>query len=124
MSIEFPDDADGEALKLLAEKGLDMRQAVSFEFSIHVSSEEGARIVSERLRTAGLGESIEAVYDEGELGEGEDMTAQYEQFWPSWTVYVYRTMAPDYRNVVEFQRALADICHDMGEPSGWTVEIG
>ena len=123
MSTEFPDDSDGHALRMLAESGFDMNRAVKFEFSIHVENEESSESVLEKLKAAELGDSIEAVFDEGELEDGEEMTSENEQFWPSWTVYICRTMVPRYQAVVEFQRTLTEVCQDAGRPDGWTVDM-
>jgi len=75
------------------------------------------------LKAAKLGSSVEAVFDEGELEDGEELGRENEQFWPSWTVYISRTMIPDYEAVVGFQKALAGVCQGAGTPDGWTVEI-
>jgi hypothetical protein len=123
MSTDFPNDSDGSALRQLAERGLDMERAVKFEFSVHVEDEQRAERVLGSLKAAKLGDFVEVVFDEGELEDGEEMTSENEQFWPSWTVYICRTMLPNYEAVLEFQRALADVCQEEGRPDGWTVEI-
>ena len=123
MIIDFPNDSDGSALRQLSERGLDMNRAVKFEFSIHVEDEERAERVLGLLKAAKLGDLGEVVFDEGELEDGEQMTSENEQFWPSWTVYICRTMLPSYEAVIEFQRTLADVCQEAGRPDGWTVEI-
>lgn len=98
-----------------------MNSPMLFEFAVAVANEADARSVVERLRAAKLGESIEAVYDPGELEEGEDSPEEQEQFGPSWTVLVIRSMKPTYANVVGFERALAEVCSGIGEPDGWNV---
>ncbi len=123
MDGEFPDDSDGRVLKMMAERGLDMSRPVKFEFSIHVEDEENAKIVLEGLKAAGVGDAKEIIFDEGELEDGEEMTKENEEFWPSWTVYVYQSMVPGYERVIEFQRTLAEICKEHGKPDGWTVEL-
>jgi hypothetical protein len=123
MSTEFPNDSDGDALRQMAERGIDMNRAVNFEFSIQVEDEDGAKRVLEMLKAAKLGGPLEAVFDEGELEDGEAKTSENKQFWPSWTVYLCRSMLPRYEAVVEFQRTLADVCQDAGRPDGWTVEL-
>lgn len=116
-------DGDRNALSQLAERGLDMTRPVKFEFSIHVEDKEKAERVLSALKAAKLGSSVEAVFDEGELEDGEALSSENEQFWPSWTVYVSRTMIPSYEAVVGFQKALADVCEGAGMPDGWTVEF-
>ena len=100
-----------------------MNQVVTFEFSIDVEDEDGAKRVLEMLEAGELGGPVEVVFDEGELEEGEAKTGENEQFWPSWTVYIRRSMLPSYEAVVDFQRTLARVCQDAGRPDGWTVEL-
>jgi hypothetical protein len=100
-----------------------MTRAVKFEFSIHVENRENAERVLEVLKAARLGSSVEAVFDEGEFWDGEEPSKGNEQFWPSWTVYISRTMIPTYEAVVGFQKTLAEVCQGVGTPDGWTVEI-
>jgi hypothetical protein len=119
----FPNDSDGDALRQMAERGIAMNQVVKFEFSIHVEDESGAKRVLEMLEAAKLGGPVEVVFDEGELEEGEVKTSENEQFWPSWTVYIRRSMLPSYEAVIDFQRTLARVCQDAGRPDGWTVEL-
>ena len=123
MDTESSNDSDRDALSRLAESGVDMTRAVRFEFSIHVENQEMAEHVLGVLKAAKLGSSVEAVFDEGELEDGEELGRENEQFWPSWTVYISRTMIPDYEAVVGFQKALAGVCQGAGTPDGWTVEI-
>jgi Regulator of ribonuclease activity B len=123
MGNEPKHDDDRNALSQLAERGLDMTRAVKFEFSIHVEDKEKAERVLSALKAAKLGSSVEAVFDEGELEDGEELNRANEEFWPSWTVYISRTMIPSYEAVVGFQKTLADVCQGVGIPDGWTVEI-
>lgn len=124
MENELPDDSDGQALKILARKGVDMRCPIMFEFAIHVDDEKDSKLVVEKLRAANLADSIEVIYDEGELEQDEEMTEANRQFWPSWTVYVCRRMVPNYTGVIQFQNTLTNICLGAGKPDGWNVEIG
>ena len=100
-----------------------MTRAVEFEFSIHVEDKEMAERVLNLLKASKLGSSVEVFFDEGELEDGEGLSRENEEFWPSWTVYISRTMIPSYEAVVGFQKVLADVCQGAGIPDGWTVEI-
>jgi hypothetical protein len=118
----FPNDADGLALQQMANRGVDMGKPIGFEFYIHVDNEETAASVLNALKAAGLGEGTEIVYDEGELEEGEQMTKENEEFWPSWTVYVYRELMPEYSGVIEMQRVLGALARPHGgRIDGWGV---
>lgn len=123
MSTESSNDSDRVALSQLAERGLNMTRAVEFEFSIHVEDKEMAERVLNLLKASKLGSSVEVFFDEGELEDGEGLSRENEEFWPSWTVYISRTMIPSYEAVVGFQKVLADVCQGAGIPDGWTVEI-
>ncbi len=118
--VNFPSDSDGVALKKMAELGVDMSQPVGFEFYIHVENSKQADDVYQVLIEAKIGDEAESVYDEGELEEGEEMTEENKDFWPSWTVYVYYKMVPDYNKLVEFQEILNKLSKPLGGRSdGW-----
>ena len=121
---EHPDDADGDALRLLAQRGANMERPMLFEFAVAVANESDSDSVVERLLAANRGGSIEAVYDPGELEEGEeDSPEEQEEFGPSWTVLVTCSMKPTHANVVGFERSLAEACSGIGELDGWNVAI-
>ena len=124
MSAELTYDADGRALRMIAQRGVDMQIPMTFEFFIHVEDELNSEKVLTRLKTAGVGKDNEAVYDEGELDEGEEPTEENKDYCPSWTVCVCHDMIPSYDQVVSFQKRLVEICGDLGKPDGWTIEIG
>ena len=122
---KFPNDADGMALRQMAIRGMDMENPVGFEFYIHVEDEATAAVVLNAVKHAGIGDGAEIVYDEGELEEGEQKTPENEEFWPSWTVYVYRRMLPEYLGVVEAQEVLDGLAKLYGgKIDGWGVYQG
>jgi len=121
---DFPLDSDGMALKRLVESGLDMSQGVEFEFFIHVENQQQATNIYKALEEKKIGDKIETEYDEGELENGEIMTEENQEFWPSWTVYVYYKMVPDYNKIIAFQETLDKISNPLGGKSdGWGVCI-
>jgi hypothetical protein len=65
----FPDDADGEALELLASQGIDMTQPIQIEFALAAPDEESAKTIEAALIQAGY-EAV-AEFDDGEQMEGE-----------------------------------------------------
>jgi hypothetical protein len=120
--VDFPLDSDGMALKKMAERGMDMSQPIGFEFHIHVENKQQADDIYRALKEAKIGDEAESVYDEGELEEGEEMTEENVEFWPSWTVYVYYKMVPDYNKLIEFQEMLNRLSAPFGgKPDGWGV---
>jgi hypothetical protein len=123
LESELPDDGDGMAWKLLAQRGVDMRLPLRFEFTIRVADERSGQIVVARLKNQHIGDSQELVYDPGELEEGEEMTKSNAEFWPAWTVCVCREMLPRYQEVTEFQHTLKRVCDDLGSPDGWTARV-
>lgn len=117
----FPNDSDGEALQRIAELGLDMSKALPFEFFIHVGSKQSADVVVQILEKAKIADKLKIVYDEGELEVGEKLTEENKEFWPSWTVNVYRSMVPEHAKVIEFQEELSRLIKANGTPDGWGI---
>lgn len=68
---QFPDDADGEALELLASQGIDMSQPIQIEFAVAAPDEESAKAIEDALIQAGY-EAV-AEYDDGESMGDEHM---------------------------------------------------
>jgi hypothetical protein len=122
MMIEFPLDSNGMALKKMAERGMDMSKPIVFEFYIHVENKQQANDIYMALKEQKIGDDAESVYDEGELEKGEEMTEENEEFWPSWTVYVYHKMVPDHSKLLQFQEELNRLSKPFGGWSdGWGV---
>ena len=120
----YPADDDGQALARLAESGIDMSTELVFEFSLLVKNEDEAKAVTKALQVNKIGQKYETDYDEGELEEGEEMTEENSEFWPSWTVYVIVSMLPKYEEVVAFQNSLREVCSkDGGSLDGWGVSV-
>ncbi len=116
----FPNDGDGLALQKMAECGINMQQPVAFEFYIDSKNKETSERVKDALEQARIGEHIEIVFDEGELDDGEEMTEDNVEFWPSWTVYVKLTIIPDYTKILQFQENLDTLSKPFGgKADGW-----
>ncbi len=114
----LPNDSDGLALQQIANRGIDMDKPIGFEFYVHADSEIIAIDVMDALKKEGVGDAVEIVFDEGELDEGEAMTEENEEFWPSWSVYIFRTMVPNYVDVVEMQ----DVLDRFSRPHGGLID--
>ena len=118
----YPDDVDGNILRNLAESGHDMSKPLVFDFFVDSPDQESSKNIEKELIKAGF--SAEAHFDEGELEEGEEMTEENEEFWPSWTVYVFSKMVPSYDEIMRIQEQLDTIAAPFnGKADGWEIEI-
>lgn len=119
----YPDDEDGEVLTGLAAKGVDMSKPLAIDFPVAVPDEASAKAVHKALVKAGY--ECEIVYDEGEPDEDEEADPDDEEFGPSWTVYAYVTMVPEYHEIVRIQADLDRLARPLGGHSdGWGVLLG
>lgn len=115
----YPNDDDGKVLKFMAESGIDMTASIEIEFPIDSKDEETSEKIGEKLKQNGYG-NIEIDFDEGELKKGEKMTAENEEFWPSWTVYTTFNMIPKYDQIIKIQKDLNALVIPLGGKSdGW-----
>lgn len=120
--MNFPNDDDGALLQMLFEHGVDLSAPLELEFGLLCSDEAAALKVEKELQETGY--KARAIYDEGELEEGEAMTEANEEFWPSWAVIVYITMIPHYDDIVKTQTQLDILAKPFGgEADGWGAVI-
>ena len=102
MPGEYPDDADGDTLRSVAENGADMTLPMLIEFTIAVPTEAAARNLSERIALKGYFARL-FVDDDGDV-----------------SIYCGRSMIATYEGVVEAQSELNQICQPYGaECDGW-----
>jgi len=102
MSADYPNDPDGNALRLVAQHGSDMTQPMLIDFEIDAPTEKIADTVVARLR------SKDFVSTKSENEDGR------------WTITVPVMMTPDCNEIVDFQRALDDDLGQFGAKSdGW-----
>jgi hypothetical protein len=94
---KYPDDSDGDALRLVEEHGANMDEPMKIEFTIDVPSRDVGIAVAERAAT--LGYEPDLFYDD----ESD-----------SWSVYCGKQMIANYENVVNGQLELNGIAteHD------------
>jgi len=105
MNAEFPNDADGDALRRVAESGADFSRPMRIEFSIAVPSLEQARAVAEAVSQHG--------YDPDTV-VGDDTNTV--------SVYCARTMLASYEAVVSAQEYLNQVVAMFGaECDGWAT---
>ncbi len=97
MSSSYPNDADGDALRRVAESGADMSRPMVIEFSVEVPDERTARRVAEVVATHGFDPSI---------SEDDDSH--------SWSVYCSKSMLATYEGVVAVQVELNELLSPHG----------
>ncbi len=107
--MNYPNDADGQALEMIASSGMDMTVPTLIEFAISVPNEDvGNEVVRTLLNGA---YRTELYYDQGEpdYKEGDG-----PEFGPSWTVYATSQMLPTYENVVWHQAKINELVGTLG----------
>lgn len=113
MDTSYPDDADGDVLKAIAESGVDMTQPLTIEFVIDAPSEQHALAIEKDLVAAG--HPAETVYEEGEEEEGIE---------PGWVVMIEKDVVPDYQRIIDMQAEYDRFAavHE-GKVDGWGAVI-
>jgi regulator of RNase E activity RraB len=106
----FPHDADGDALRRVAQSGSDMSRPMEIDFFVAVPDRQAGEHVA-RL-AAFRGYQVKVVEDAHEEGDDEEGDA--------WTCYCTKAMLATYDGVVEAQRELDDLSrHFGGRSDGW-----
>jgi hypothetical protein len=101
MIPDFPHDADGDALRRVAEGGSDLSKPMAIDFTVAVPDESSGRAVAEAARAAGFETSVSR-----ELGE--------------WTCYCTKSMLATYEGVIQVQEELRRLAAPHGGvPDGW-----
>jgi Regulator of ribonuclease activity B len=102
---DYPNDADGESLRGVAEAGADMSQPMSIDFSVSAPDEASARKIARLSEDHGFDPSFS---DNG--GKGP------------WSVYCTKTMLATYEGVTEAQAQLNEVAAPLnGRCEGWTT---
>jgi hypothetical protein len=91
-SDDYPNDSDGDALRLVASHGSDMSQPMLIDFPVVVANETLANEFAEAAKTQGYTVSLWKHDDD------ED-----------WDVYCSVEMVPTYADLVRIQRELTDL---------------
>jgi len=120
--MNFPNDDDGGLLQMLHEHGIDLSAPMDLEFGVHCPDENTALQIEQVLQAAGY--KAHALYDEGDLEEGEAMTADNEDSWPYWAVVAFIKMVPEYDEIVRIKAHLDELSQPLGGTSdGWGAVI-
>ena len=102
---EYPDDADGNALRNVKEHGSNMDEPMNIEFSIDVPSKDAGIAVAERVAT---------------LGYEPDL--YYDDQSDRWSVYCGKQMIANYENVIRGQLELNKIAVEHeSNCDGWVA---
>jgi hypothetical protein len=104
----YPNDADGNALRFVAENGADMSRPMLVDFMIAVTSSAAGESIAHAV--GALGYDTKVVRDTDDDGQEED----------TWTVYCSQMMLLDYETVIAAQAELDRVSAPFGGYShGW-----
>ena len=100
---DYPNDADGGALRRVAGDGSDMSRPMSIDFTIAVPSREVGEEIGRLVAACGYVVRVE-----------QDTLSR------AWTCYCTKSMVATYDSVVAAQRELNFIAHEVGgHCDGW-----
>ncbi len=103
----FPNDADGDVLRSLASKGVDLSKPRKIEFYCYAADYQTALKIVEEVSELGFTPDI---FDDR---EGSDKSKRF-------SVYSAKTIIPSYDNIIEEQRVLNELLEKyQTECDGW-----
>lgn len=112
MTTTFPDDVDGDALKLIAETGSDFSKPMDVDIQIAAADEETAIAIANAVGSLGYRTEI---YFDDEIEDVEDAAEQ-------WTCECSKVMTLSYDSIIEAQEQLDKIAKPlMGYVDGWST---
>ncbi|HTR55617.1 MAG TPA: ribonuclease E inhibitor RraB [Kofleriaceae bacterium] len=107
-ALTYPNDADGDALRRVAEHGSDMSRPMLVDFMVAADSETAATSIAQAAGS--LGYATEVEHHEADDASDPDR----------WTVYCSRTMLLDHGSVLAAQAELDKVSAPFGGYSdGW-----
>ncbi len=119
---DYPNDADGDALREIAAHGVDVSQAQLIEFAVAAPDEAAANNIQAALGEHGYQAHVD--FDEGEPDDNGEIDPDDPEFGAAWTVYVGISMLPTYDEIMRIQADLDRIANPHGGRSdGWGVMI-
>jgi len=98
----FPDDTTGDALRLIAERGSDLKKPMKVDFFIAVPSKDAGDRVALKARVLGFVTSVEQ----------DDLKPDDDGF--VWTCYCTKVLVPEYSEVLKIERQLDSIAKEFG----------
>lgn len=112
MADEYPDDVDGEVLRMIAEDGNDMTQPVDVQFHVAAATEETAEQIAQAAEKLGYEPAID--FDDGEDAEDD------EEITEPWTCTCTKNMLLEYDGIMAAQAELDEIARPLGGyADGW-----
>ena len=103
LTPDYPEDADGDALRAIVASGSDMSRPMVIDFAIDASSKSIAQACLAALEDAGFQASL--------YQDDEDKR---------WSVYCPIRMIAEYDAIVRTQKILGELVVDLGgTPDGW-----
>lgn len=113
MSEEYPDDVDGEVLKIIADDGNDMSKPMEVDFHVAAPTEEVAEKIAEAAEKLGYETFID--FDDG--SDDEDLD---EEITEPWTCTCQKNLILTYDSVMAAQSELDAIARPIGGyADGW-----
>lgn len=103
--MDFPQDADGDSLRLAADGGADMTRPMVIDFTVLAPNEGSARSIAKLVESHGFDPSIS---DDGRGG--------------TWSVYCSMSMLATYEGVVGIRAQLNTLIESHGgHCDGWVT---
>lgn len=103
----FPNDEDGQVLKMLSKQGVDFTEPQNIDFVIAVPAKKNGKVILETLRS-----------------EGFNCELEQDEETEEWTCYCFITMLLKYKEIVDIQKRLDELSkpHD-GYTEGWGLMV-
>lgn len=103
----FPNDEDGQVLKMLYKQGVDFKEPQNVDFLVAVPDKKNGKAILETLRSDGF--NCELEQDE----ETEE-----------WTCYCFITMLLNYEEIIDIQKRLDELSKPYdGYTEGWGLMV-
>lgn len=113
MTESYPDDIDGEVLKMIAEDGNDMTKPMEVDFHVAAATEETAEQIADAAEKLGYETYVD--FDDGSDDEDVD-----EEVTEPWTATCRKTMLLQYDAIMAAQAELDEIARPLGGyADGW-----
>lgn len=113
MAVDYPNDLDGDVLRMIAEDGNDMTQPMDVEFHVAAATEDDAETIASAAEKLGY----EAFVDFDDGSDDEDLE---DEITEPWTCTCRKTMLLEYDAIMQAQAELDEIARPLGGyADGW-----
>jgi len=110
---DYPNDADGDALRRIANDGSDVSQPIEVDFTVDAGSSEAGHRIAAAAEELGYRTRVAENDADEEGGEDDDLAGR-------WTVYCTRDIVLTYQSVMAAQAELDRISAPFGgRTDGW-----